>query len=205
MTWPGVQKPHCEPLHAAMRSCTGWKPASREPMPSAVVTAMPSQLSTGRRQPFTARWSHLPAAASQEVSVTVQAPHPPWLHESLAPVRPRFSRRNSSRVMRGWISCGSAVTCTPFTKSTSEPLSVGSADACGLAPPSPHTYAAAAAESAPAAIILGSMAMFLRGSRSYGSTAAAVRFAPCCAHSMRIVDLAVGNRNSQGEKSPLGS
>jgi hypothetical protein len=38
ITCPGVQKPHWVPLHAAIRSCTGWKPFFELPIPSVVVT-----------------------------------------------------------------------------------------------------------------------------------------------------------------------
>src|SRR5262249_59034989 len=43
---------------------------------------------------------------------TVQAPHCPWSHPFLVPVRPRYSRRASSRVVHGATSICLAV---PFT------------------------------------------------------------------------------------------
>src|ERR1041384_1441185 len=69
ITNPGVQKPHCEPLHFAIRYWTGLRPSGLTsgftlPSPSTVVIAMPSSEQTGRRQELIERLTTLSVAAS---------------------------------------------------------------------------------------------------------------------------------------------
>ena len=52
---PGVQKPHCEPLLLAMRSWAGWGCLTL-PMPSTVMTCLPSTEARGARQALTLAW-----------------------------------------------------------------------------------------------------------------------------------------------------
>jgi len=80
MTCPGVQNPHCVPLHAAMRSCTGWRPFFEEPIPSVVVMAAPSHNKIGRMHALTLENDGLPPL--NVVIITLHAPQPPCVHES---------------------------------------------------------------------------------------------------------------------------
>src|SRR5215469_6761333 len=62
-----------------------------------VVISSPSCITANERQEFTRR----------PLIWTVHAPHCPWSHPFLVPVIPMFSRRQSSRVVRGssWSLC----------------------------------------------------------------------------------------------------
>jgi hypothetical protein len=55
MTIPGVQKPHWLPLLFAILSCAGCG-CLTFPIPSTVITCLPSTLTRGARQALTEAW-----------------------------------------------------------------------------------------------------------------------------------------------------
>src|SRR6476619_132616 len=77
ITNPGVQKPHCDPLFAAIAYCTGSSFSRVLPIPSVVVIIAPSSEQSGRRQELIAVSATRRSAGSQRESMTVHAPQPP--------------------------------------------------------------------------------------------------------------------------------
>ena len=85
ITKPGVQKPHCVPLFAAMQCWTGSSPSRTLPIPSMVVTIIPSTAQSGRRHELVARCDGLPVTRSRCESITVHAPPAPLPAAHLRP------------------------------------------------------------------------------------------------------------------------
>ncbi|OPZ77026.1 MAG: hypothetical protein BWY79_01348 [Actinobacteria bacterium ADurb.Bin444] len=90
-TNPGVQKPHWIAPLATKASWRGVSPPSAD-NPSMVVISRFSTSPTNTRHELRG-WPSMR---------TIQAPHSPSPHPSLAPVRPRRSRRQNSRVSPGF-------------------------------------------------------------------------------------------------------
>src|SRR5258708_9100048 len=88
ITNPGVQKPHCDPLFAAIAYCTGSSFSRVLPIPSVVVIMAPSSEQSGRRHELTAVSTTRRSFGSQRETITVQAPHPPSPPKSFLPVNP---------------------------------------------------------------------------------------------------------------------
>merc|ERR1711939_210135 len=107
MTIPGVQKPHWDPFPFAILSCAGCGFLTF-PMPSTVITCLPSTLTSGAKQALTDAWYIFFVVGLYCETTTVQAPQPPSAHPSFVPVKP-MPRRYSSNV-----TSGSAVSRTTF-------------------------------------------------------------------------------------------
>ena len=88
MSMPGVQKPHCSPWCSWNASWSGWSAVRRRP--STVMTSAPSAWTASIRQERTASPS----------TRTVHAPQTPCSQPTWVPVRPRSSRRKSTRSLR---------------------------------------------------------------------------------------------------------
>src|SRR5579864_9502119 len=100
MIMPGMQKPHCAAppsANARWSGCSGSSPSclshgrAKLARPSIVTTSFSPTRPTGSKQDITPR----------PPSRTVQLPHSPPSHASLAPVRSRSSRSTSIRERRG--------------------------------------------------------------------------------------------------------
>src|SRR5208337_4155923 len=101
MIIPGVQKPHWSASCSTKAFCK---------RPSSFPCARPSMVMIFFPWAFTARV--MQEQTARPSSSTVHAPHSPWSHVRLVPVRFRRSRRASTRVTRG----SSRRTCSlPFT------------------------------------------------------------------------------------------
>jgi hypothetical protein len=88
--WPGVRYPHWKASWSMNACCRAWSTSPRA-SPSTVVTSAPSFMTARVMQEL----MRVP------LTRTVQAPHCPWSHPFFVPVRPRCSRRASSRVVHG--------------------------------------------------------------------------------------------------------
>mmetsp|Transcript_1497 Transcript_1497/g.4043 ORF Transcript_1497/g.4043 Transcript_1497/m.4043 type:complete len:234 (+) Transcript_1497:3216-3917(+) len=91
---PGVHMPHWLALLSTIACCTGSRPAEVLPIPSIVVTCIPSSVATGRRQELILTvFTPDSEVLSMPVRSTVQTPHPPWLHIRFVPLRPGVDRK----------------------------------------------------------------------------------------------------------------
>mmetsp|Transcript_75907 Transcript_75907/g.158287 ORF Transcript_75907/g.158287 Transcript_75907/m.158287 type:complete len:208 (+) Transcript_75907:3455-4078(+) len=114
ITQPGVQKPHWEPLPAAMADWMGWKPLSLQPMPWVVMMWQPSTAQRRRRQLLMGTSSTDFVEGLKRPSATVQMPHPPSWQPARVPLSPFMSRSQSRRRTFGDGFC--TTTSSPLTQ-----------------------------------------------------------------------------------------
>ena len=95
MTNPGVQNPHCRPWQSRNADCTGDSPPSAGPMPSIVVTSVPSACTANIRHDAHrgAVDQHRARAADAVLATEVRPGQPALLAQEVGERRARFDGR----------------------------------------------------------------------------------------------------------------